>query len=181
MERASSVDGTLDAFEEASRTRENVGVCLQTYLRRTPRDLERLLAGGKPVRLVKGYYRESPRDAFTSWRDVTEAFARLIPPLIRGSRRPAIGTHDPWLVGQAERALARVPAMAGAGGAAPAPLEFQLFLGAAPGLAEELARRGRPVRIYVPYGALLPYLLHTLPKMDLSRNLQRVLGFATIR
>jgi proline dehydrogenase len=181
MERASGVDRVLDAFEEVARTRDNVGVCLQSYLRRTERDLDRLLAGGRPVRLVKGYYHESPEDVFPSWREVTENFSRLVPRLILRSRRPAIGTHDRWLVEQAERALARVPIAAGRESKASAPLECQLFLGANPRLAEDLVRRGRPVRVYVPYGSLLPYVIHTFPQMDFSRNVQRVLGFRMIR
>ena len=181
MEQSSLVDPTIEAFEAVARGHGNVGLCLQTYLRRTPRDLERLLERGYPLRLVKGYYRERPPASFDTWRKTTDCFARLIPALLAGSRRPAIGTHDPWLVEQAERALSRTAAPAGRPRGDSSPLEFQLFLGAKPGLAERLVEKGHPVRIYIPYGALIPYLLHSLPHMDLSRNLQRVLGFETIR
>ncbi len=178
MEQSSLVDRTIDAFERVARRSDNVGLCLQTYLRRTPGDLERLLEAGWPVRLVKGYYREKPPAAWDTWEQTTRCFAGLIPALIEKSRKPAIGTHDPWLLEQAKRAAAAVPH---GERSEPRALEFQFFLGARPELAAAAAAEGRPVRMYIPYGALLPYLLHSLPYMDLSRNLQRVLGFETIR
>ena len=184
MEQSSLVDMTLEAFEHTARTHRNVGICLQTYLRRTAADLEALLVNGHPVRLVKGYYRERPPACFETWKETTQNLARLLPALLEKSRRPAIGTHDPWLIEQARQAVAkaRVLEPAGAGGAAPvSPLEFQFFLGARPELPAALTREGRSVRVYIPYGALLPYILHSLPFMDLSRNLQRVLGFQTVR
>lgn len=170
MEQSGLVDATLEAFEEVAQRRDNVGICLQTYLRRTEADAERLLARGWPLRLVKGYYRERPPQAWRTWAETTDCFRRLLLPLVRRSRRPAIGTHDEGLIAAA-RAL-RVPA---------ARLEYQFFLGAKPSLAPALAAEGLSVRVYIPFGAMLPYLLHSLPYMDMGRNLQRLLGVRAIR
>ena len=186
MEQSSTVDLTLEAFDDIARRRDNVGVCLQTCLRRTERDLDWLLKDRRPVRLVKGGYRERAPIAFDTWHETTWAFGQLIRPLIERSRRPAIGTHDPRLIEEAKQALAsrRSPQTSGGPpetGAESAALEFQFYLGAKPHLAEALAAEGHPVRITIPHGALVPYALHAWPSMDVSRQLQRALGLRTIR
>jgi len=97
---------------------------------------------------------------------------RLLKPLIERSARPAIGTHDESVIAEAERLLASRPRP---------EFEFQFFLGAKPELAEKTARAGRRTRMYIPYGRLLRYFLHTFPQMDLSRNLQRLLRRPVVR
>ena len=73
MEESHYVDATLAVFRGVRARYAPVGVCLQAYLRRTPSDLESLLADGASVRLVKGAYRESPAVAFPSKRDTDTA------------------------------------------------------------------------------------------------------------
>ncbi|HXT00898.1 MAG TPA: proline dehydrogenase family protein [Elusimicrobiota bacterium] len=172
MERARDVDRTIADFLAARREHPNVGLCLQTYLRRTEGDLEALLRDGHPVRLVKGYYRESLGDQLPTWAETTENMKRLLAPLMAKSSRPALGTHDEGVLAEARRLLARRPCPA---------FEFQFFLGAKPHLPEALARDGLRARVYIPYGRLFRYFLHTFPQMDVSRNLQRVLRRPVIR
>jgi proline dehydrogenase len=172
MERARDVDRTIHDFLAARRQHDNVGLCLQTYLRRTEKDLRSLLKDGHPVRLVKGYYRESVADQFRTWAETTENMKRLLVPLLAQSSRPALGTHDESVLAEARRLLA----------ARPRPdFEFQFFLGAKSHLPEALVRDGLRARVYVPYGRLFRYFLHTFPQMDVSRNLQRVLRRPVIR
>jgi proline dehydrogenase len=118
------------------------------------------------VRLVKGYYRERPPHCFGTWEETTANMRRLLGPLLLASSRPALGTHDESVLEEAERLLALHPRP---------DFEFQFFLGAKPGLAEKLARAGRRTRMYIPYGRLFRYFLHTFPQMDVWRNVQRVL------
>lgn len=172
MERARDVDRTIADFLAARREHANVGLCLQTYLRRTEKDLRALLKDGHPVRLVKGYYRESAVDEFRTWAETTENMKRLLAPLLAESSRPALGTHDETVLAEARRLLARRPRP---------DFEFQFFLGAKPQLPEALAREGLRVRVYIPYGRLFRYFLHTFPQMDVSRNLQRVLRRPVVR
>ncbi|UPT75069.1 MAG: proline dehydrogenase family protein [Elusimicrobiota bacterium] len=172
MERARDVDRTLADFHHVRRGASNVGICLQTYLRRTESDLRRLLKEGHPVRLVKGYYRESTIDRFPTWAETTACMKRLLGPLIVGSSRPAVGTHDESVIAEARRLLALHPRP---------DFEFQFFLGAKPELAEAVAAEGRRARVYVPYGRLFRYFLHTFPQMDVSRNVQRLLRRPVVR
>ena len=171
MEQSSQVDATLRVFREAARGHENLGICLQTYLKRTEADADALLKEGHPLRLVKGYYREWPPTSWATWRETTECFARLIPELLAKSRRPAVGTHDEALI---RRALEASRDLGGK------PFEIQMFLGARMDLARRLAKEGHQVRIYIPYGPILPYLIHSLPYMDFTRNVERMLGLKRI-
>ncbi len=172
MERARDVNRTIADFLALRREHENVGLCLQSCLRRTEDDLMELLRGRHPVRLVKGYFRESRADRFDTWRETTANMKRLLGPLIAGSSRPALGTHDESVTAEAARQLALHPRP---------EFEFQLFLGAKPALAERLVRDRRNVRIYVPYGRLIRYFIHTFPQMDVPRNVQRILGRPVVR
>src|SRR5262249_31774431 len=98
MEGSAYTDRTLQLFQKARQRHSNVGVCLQSYLYRTSKDLESLLAIGGGIRLVKGAYREPPEIAYPRKRDVDESYMRLaerlLSPEARQRIRAAFGTHD---------------------------------------------------------------------------------------
>ncbi len=169
MERSATVDATIGLFESIFASYRNVGLCLQAYLRRTEGDLQRLLTKRVPIRLVKGFYREHH---FSRWSDVTENFASLMRILLQNSDRPAIATHDLHLV-RAAVDIIQESSLAHA--------EVQFFAGVRDELAIELARRGLRVRIYIPYGRVLAFLVRGLLSFDISRHLQRVLRLRRIR
>ena len=77
MEQSRYVDATLDLCLAQRDLGPHVGVCVQAYLRRTPADVERLVAAGAGIRLVKGAYREPSAAAFPSRRDVDERYLAL--------------------------------------------------------------------------------------------------------
>src|SRR5437879_2980782 len=109
MEESRYVDATLELFRRARAERNNVGICLQAYLRRTPDDLVRLLPLGPAIRLVKGAYNEPPSVAFPRKRDVDGCYVmladRLLQEAARGRGRPVFGTHDlPLIAGIRKRA-----------------------------------------------------------------------------
>ncbi|MGH9593920.1 MAG: proline dehydrogenase family protein, partial [Bryobacteraceae bacterium] len=54
MESSAYVERTIEIYRRARAAYPHVGICLQSYLRRTPQDLEALLPLGSAVRLVKG-------------------------------------------------------------------------------------------------------------------------------
>jgi len=157
MEGSAYTDLTLDTFETLwSIGYRDVGVVLQSSLKRTPADLERVLRLGGRVRLVKGAYRE-PRDvAFHHKRDVDAAFVELMRILLRRSTRPAIATHDPAMI-ESTRTFAAQHSLA------PETFEFQMLYGIRRDLQTMLSRNGYTVRIYVPYGReWFPYFMRRL-------------------
>lgn len=145
MEESTTVDRTLDLVEAARADGHRVGTVLQARLFRTPRDLERLIAAGIPVRLVKGIYLEPPEIAHTGFREIQRAFLLLLERALGAGLDFAIATHDDRLLEEARRLLdARSP---GAG-----PAEIQMLLGVREDLRRALRAEGRRVRVYVPYG-----------------------------
>lgn len=148
MEESPYVERTIALFEEM-RDRygaDTVGVVLQSYLRRRGGDLERLLAGGSRIRLVKGGYWESAEVVHRRRADVDGAFRRDIEVLLARGRHPAIATHDPRAVEHACRAAAEA-------GLERRAFELQMLFGVARGLQDRLVRQGYSVRCYVPYGS----------------------------
>ncbi len=154
MENVPYVDGTLDLYEGLRRAgHHHVSTVLQSYLHRTPEDLERLigLAGRYPevltaLRLVKGAYRESAEHAIQDVAGVEEAYRALAYRALSAGLKLNIATHDEGL----QREL-----LAYAKGAAldHDKFEVQMLYGVKPQLQERLAAAGLPVRVYVPFGS----------------------------
>ena len=98
MEDSSYVDRTLDIYQRLRSTHARTGICLQAYLKRTVKDVERLLPLGPAIRLVKGAYDEPAAVAFRSSKEVDANYLGLAVTLARESRsrpvRLGLGTHD---------------------------------------------------------------------------------------
>jgi proline dehydrogenase len=137
-EEAAVADRVLELVLDAIGHGLPVDATLQANLRRAPADAERLAAVRAGVRLVKGAYVESPRDALPWGREVDEAYAALARTLASGGARVALATHDAPL---RELVLCEVRVDA-----------CEMLLGVRGTDAVELARAGRRVRIYVPFG-----------------------------
>jgi len=153
MEDSTYVDRTLGIYLDLLSSYPKLGICLQAYLRRTPDDLERILAAGGSVRLVKGAYREPPEVAFPKKADVDRAYLHLgrvlrdRPP--GDGKRHVLGTHDETMV------EAILPGEGSAGGEI--SLEVQMLYGIARESQQKLLDRG------VPFGVLISYGDHWFP------------------
>jgi len=169
MESSQYIEPTLRLFERLwGARRRNVGVVIQSYLHRSPSDVERLIALGARVRLVKGAYAEPPSVAFPLKRDVDAAFARLAEQLLRRGVYPAIATHD-------ERLIAAASQVAAAHGIARDRFEFQMLYGIRRDLQVRLHREGYRVRVYVPFGGeWYPYFMRRLAERP--ANVMFVIG-----
>ncbi len=154
MEDSRFTQTTVDLYAAAQERHGNLGLCLQAYLRRTPDDLERLLALGGHIRLCKGAYVEDETVAWQGKTEVDAAYARLLRRLMEaGNVRPAIATHDPALI---ELALEL-------GSERSEPWEFQMLYGVRSQEQVRLISQGTPVRVYVPFGSeWYPYLTRRL-------------------
>ena len=155
IESSAYVDRTIAIFHDLRTRHDRVGIALQTYLRRTARDVDQLPAGSV-VRLVKGAYLEPPEVAFESRREVDLAFSHLTATLLSRGHTVHVATHDPKLLEGAKRfALDR--------GIPWSKVEFQMLYGVRRDLQTRFADGGYPVRVYVPYGTeWYPYLTRRL-------------------
>jgi proline dehydrogenase len=158
MEQSTYVDRTLRLFRQALHPEfgDAVGVVLQSYLRRTARDVEDMIALGARVRLCKGAYKEPGDVAFPAKRDVDRNYVRCMDRLLDGGNYPGIATHDVKIIAHA-REFTRQK------GIPPGRFEFQLLYGVRRDLQHRLRREGYNVRVYVPFGDhWYPYLLRRL-------------------
>ena len=148
MENAPYVDGTLDLFEALRGAGYvNVSTVLQSYLRRTKDDLDRLLrlSPKPPIRIVKGAYRESAEVAFQDKAVVDERYREMAYRVLDAGAKANIATHDQSIIRE-------VTAYVRGADLPPDSFELQLLYGVAPQLQDRLVGAGYPVRIYVPYG-----------------------------
>jgi proline dehydrogenase len=105
MEGSAYAEGTVSFYERLKQRQPNVGVCLQSYLRRTAADVQRLLPLDPAIRLVKGAYAEPATIAFTSKHDVDTNYVALAVMLLEAMKAGStitlgLGTHDVRLIEQ---------------------------------------------------------------------------------
>jgi len=158
MEQSEYTERTLQLFRGTFHPEfgNAVGVVLQSYLRRTERDVEDMIALGARVRLCKGAYQEPPAVAFPDKRDVDANYVRCMEWLLERGNYPGIATHDTAII-------AHVKDFARQRGVAPQRFEFQMLYGVRRDLQRRLRREGYNVRVYVPFGShWYPYLMRRL-------------------
>jgi proline dehydrogenase len=150
MEASPYVDVTLAQYRAARAEAGNVGVCLQSYLKRTRDDLESLLPLKPALRLVKGAYREPAEVAFPRKADVDASYRELAERFFdaaaaRGGGVLGVATHDLRLVRLLKESAARRDL-------AKQRYEFEMLYGIQQPLQRELAAQGHPVRVLISYG-----------------------------
>lgn len=157
MESSEYTQRTLDAFEKLwNQGWRNVGVVLQSYLKRSAGDVARMNELGARVRLCKGAYAEPPEVAFQEREQVDRSFVELMQMLLSDGHYPAIATHD-------ERMIDATTEFARERGISAQAFEFQMLHGVRRDLQERLLRQGYRVRVYVPFGEhWYPYLMRRL-------------------
>ncbi len=156
MEDHARTDATLALWREVRPLHRQTGVVIQAALRRSPADIEAIIAERGRVRLCKGAYKEPASVAFPDKADVDAAFAALMERLLLDGEHPAIATHDPALIRHAVR-FAREERIDRD------RFEFQMLYGVRRDLQERLLRAGYRMRVYVPFGSeWYPYFMRRL-------------------
>lgn len=145
MESSAYTQRTLEIFYDVFDRHGNVGVVIQSYLKRSAADIERLVSLGAPVRLCKGAYDEPASVAFRDKAEVDASFVRLMRMMLDAGMPAAIATHD-------ERMIEATLDHAEANGISREAYEFQMLYGVRRELQETLTDAGYPMRIYLPYG-----------------------------
>ncbi|HZE69204.1 MAG TPA: proline dehydrogenase family protein [Pyrinomonadaceae bacterium] len=158
MEGSNVTQVTLDIFK---RLREefglnDVGIVLQSYLRRTYEDAQQLLKLPARIRICKGAYNEPPEVAFPDKKDTDNNYVRVMQLLLGSGIYHGIATHDPKMI-------AATIDFAQKEGIGKEAFEFQMLFGVRRNLQHQLARDGYNLRIYVPYGKhWYPYFMRRL-------------------
>ena len=157
MESSEYTQRTLDAFEKVwFEGWRDIGVVLQSYLKRSQGDVARMNELGARVRLCKGAYNEPPEVAFKDRDEVDGNFVTLMKMLLADGNDPAIATHD-------ERMLDATVDFHQKEGIAKDSFELQMLHGVRRDLQRQLVADGFNVRVYVPFGThWYPYLMRRL-------------------
>lgn len=181
MEQYAYKDLTLRIFrdvllEDEFRDWPDVGIAIQAYLRETPTDLEALLAWVEHrgtavwVRLVKGAYWDYetviaaqmgwPQPVFSQKYETDANYEKLTHFLMQHHAllRPALGSHN-------IRSLAFGLASAQSLGLSPSCYEIQMLYGMAEPIKDALVSMGQRVRVYAPFGQLLPGMAYLVRRL----------------
>lgn len=157
MEDSPYTEVTLNIFETLwNQDHRNIGVVIQSALRRSEEDVRRVNALGARVRLVKGAYKEPKIVAFQHKPEVDDAFVRLTEMLLKDGVYPALATHD-------EKMLEATRSIAARLGIPKDKYEFQMLYGIRRDLQSALVADGYRMRIYTPFGReWFPYFMRRL-------------------
>lgn len=163
-------------MEAEFRDRSDIGVTLQAYLRDSYQDLQDLIQWarqrGTPVtvRLIKGAYWDQetitarqnhwPTPVYREKSSTDVNFERMTRRLLEHHEylHAAIGSHN-------VRSQAYAIATAQALNIPQRRIEYQVLYGMADNLATALANQGHRVRVYCPYGDLIPGMAYLIRRL----------------
>jgi proline dehydrogenase len=147
MEGSPYTQRTLDFVYRLHSQPENtghVGAVIQSYLFRSEKDVEQLLAQRIRIRLCKGAYKEPPN------------YIKLMKMLLKSGVYHGIATHDENMI-RATIEFAQKEKIAAS------TFEFQMLYGVRRDLQQKLVKDGWRCRVYIPFGTeWYPYLMRRL-------------------
>lgn len=158
MEDSAVTQVTIDIFKRlrAEFGVDDVGIVLQSYLRRTFADAQQLTKIPARIRICKGAYNEPPEVAFPDKKDVDDNYVRVMQLLLGSGTYHGIATHDPKMIEATINFASRE-------GIGKDKFEFQMLYGVRRDLQRQLARDAYNMRVYVPYGKhWYPYFMRRL-------------------
>lgn len=159
MEGSPYTQRTLDFVHELHGLPGNwgcVGAVIQSYMRRSESDVQKLLADGIRIRLCKGAYKEPADLAFQQKSEVDENYVKLMKMLMKSNVYHGLATHDENIINQAKAFANRERISHDA-------FEFQMLYGIRRDLQQSLVREGWRMRVYIPFGTeWYPYLMRRL-------------------
>jgi proline dehydrogenase len=161
MEGSAYCEGTIALYERLKADHPNTGICLQSYLRRSAADIQRLLPIEPQIRLVKGAYAEPASVAYQRRQEVDSNYVALSVSMLEAARagqtiRIGLGTHDVRLIEQiAEHAAAM--------GLPKTSFEIEMLYGIRMDQQRRLTREGYIVRDLISFGdAWYPWYMRRL-------------------
>ncbi len=146
MEDSSTTETTIKLVEGLHADgHTHVGCAVQTYLHRTPEDVERLSELGASLRLCKGAYAEPETVAHQDRRAIDDAYARCATALLERGTFPRFATHDHVLIGHIRSEARRIDRSTD-------DYEFQMLYGVRTDVQQRLVDIGEGLCLYVPFG-----------------------------
>lgn len=145
MEDSLYTDSTINLYKRIYEQFKNVGIVVQSYLKRTYDDVVILNKMGTNYRLCKGIYVEPPTIAYKDKQAVRNNYIKALKEMFKNGNYVGIATHDKYLVDEAYKLIREMNIPKD-------KFEFQMLLGVREDLRDKINNDGYKIRIYVPFG-----------------------------
>ena len=145
MEDHTCTTDTIEIFLRLKEQYSNVGLVIQSYLRRTLSDVNLLVEHKANLRICKGIYIEPRHLAYKDKSIINDSFKDALKKLLAAGCYVGIATHDEELVWHALSQIDKLKLKK-------EEYEFQMLLGVTENIRDMLVSDGHRMRIYVPYG-----------------------------
>lgn len=156
MEDSPYTEKTIDLFRRLRKDFDNVGIVLQSYLKRTTSDVITLNKIGANYRLCKGIYIEPATIAYKDRQEVRNNYLKSLELMFKNGNYVGIATHDEYLIDAAYKMIKEMNISRD-------KFEFQMLLGVREDLRDKINGDGYKIRIYVPFGKdWYPYSIRRL-------------------
>ncbi len=145
MEDSPYTDATINIYKKVFEEYSNVGIVLQSYLKRSYNDTVILNKLGTTYRLCKGIYVEPASLAYKDRQMIRDNFIKMLECMFKNGNYVGIATHDEYLIDNAYRLIKELNIPND-------KFEFQMLLGVREDLRDKINNDGYKIRIYVPFG-----------------------------
>jgi proline dehydrogenase len=145
MEDSQYTDATIKIYKSVFEEFGNVGIVLQSYLKRSYNDTVILNKLGTNYRICKGIYVEPASLAYKDKQMIRDNFLKMLECMFKNGNYVGIATHDEYLIDKAYRLIKELNIPNN-------KFEFQMLLGVREDLRNKINNDGYKIRIYVPFG-----------------------------
>lgn len=145
MEDSPYTDLTFEVYKRIYEDYSNVGVVIQSYLKRTYNDVVILNKLGTNYRLCKGIYIEPATIAYKDKQAIRDNYMKSLELILKNGNYVGIATHDKYLIDKSYELIKdlNIPKD---------KFEFQMLLGVREDLRDKINKDGYKIRVYVPFG-----------------------------
>lgn len=145
MEDSPYTDATINLFKRIYEQYKNVGIVLQSYLKRTYDDVVILNKLGTTYRICKGIYVEPSIIAYKDKQAIRDNFMKALKEMFKNGNYVGIATHDKYLIDESYKLIKEM-------NIPKEKFEFQMLLGVREDLRDKINNDGYKIRVYVPFG-----------------------------
>jgi proline dehydrogenase len=145
MEDSPYTDSTIRLYRKLKGKYDNVGVVIQSYLKRSYNDVLLLNELNTNYRLCKGIYVEPAEIAYKNKQEIRDNFMKILEVMLKNGNYVGIATHDEYLINKSYELINKLQVPKN-------KFEFQMLLGVREDLRDKINADGFKIRIYVPFG-----------------------------
>lgn len=145
MENSPYTDSTFRLYRRLREKYNNVGVVIQSYLKRSYNDVGELNKLNTNYRLCKGIYIEPVEIAYKDKQKIRENYIKILEEILKEDNYVGIATHDEYLINESYKLIKELNIPKD-------KFEFQMLLGVREDLRDKINTDGYKIRIYVPFG-----------------------------